>query len=348
MQISKSTRVVLYLAGAVAALAFLHLVKLPGDTYFWREVTDFGHTPLFGLISIILLGLFSTVRKDSDRNLGGMYFSAFVATVIIGAAAELFQIVGPRDADVWDLIRDIAGAAGFLSLFTLIDRRVRKGSGILAIHRRKIAVFGAIVLIIATIPTVIWGAAYFQRNALYPRILVYDSALFGKFLETKNASLEAVPPPPEFDDAVGNSVGKLTFYPGEYCGVELTEPFPNWLHDHNLVFSVYVPRDTSFTLAVRIDDHHHNMEFEDRYTGAFLVNQGVNRITIPVGEIHRAPEDRLTDLEQIAFLMIFVYKPFEPLDIYIDELRLTSTPSRMSETRDGRPSQPEPPPDRRP
>lgn len=348
MQISKSTRVILYLAGALAALAFLHLVKLPGDTYFWREVTDFGHTPLFGVISLIFLGLFSTVSRDSEKKLGRIYISAFLATVIIGAAAELFQIVGPRDADIWDLIRDIAGAAGFLSLFTLVDRRVKKGSGTLTRNRKKLAVFGVIVLIIATIPTVIWGAAYFQRNALYPRVLVYDSALFGKFLETKNASLEAVPPPPEFDGAVGNLVGKLTFYPGEYCGLELTEPFPNWIQDHNLVFSVYVPKDTSFTLAIRIDDRHHNMEFRDRYTGAFMVNQGVNRINIPVGEIQRAPEDRLTDLEQIAFLMIFVYKPVEPFEIYIDELRLTSTPSRMSGIQDGRPSQPEPPPDRRP
>lgn len=317
----------MYCAGIVAILAFLDLARLPGHNHMWREITDFGHTPLFGVLSLIILGFFTLILGDSKTNRVYLYLAAFVTTTILGVITELLQIVGPRDADLWDIVRNIEGAASFLALYVFVDRRVVKGTGILTKFRKHISIAGIIIFILSLVPTILWGATYFKRNALYPRIIVFDSSLFFRFLDTNYARLKAVDPPKEFASAVGEKVGKLTVYPGDYCGFEMEEPFPNWFHAHILEFNVYVPKDTTFSLSIRIDDKEHNLEFTDRYTGAFMLHQGENKISIPVGEIERAPETRHADIRNIDYIFVFVYKPFESFDIYFDEFILKSHPN---------------------
>jgi len=90
--------------------------------------------------------------------------------------------------------------------------------------------------------------------------------------------------------------GLLMFRPGEYPGIIIEEPYPDWSEWEQLTFRVSsaVPRPVS--IVVRIDDIHHNNEYSDRFNRAFTIKPGDNAISIPVADIGAAPKTRKFDL----------------------------------------------------
>jgi hypothetical protein len=146
--------------------------------------------------------------------------------------------------------------------------------------------------------------------------------LEARFLTTRNAELSSVEPPIGFTSAEGDNVGKLVMSPGEYCGFRIAEPYPDWSEFSLLRFDVYYEQDSAIDLAVRIDDIHHNQEYEDRYNGVYRIEQGVNRIAVDLQDVRHAPSGREMDMTAIRYVLFFTYMPSESLTVYIDGIKL--------------------------
>lgn len=310
---------IILLLGAAAIILLICTLQLPGDNFLIGEIQNTAHTVVFGLLSVVLLGLSRLIFAKALVQSYKHYYMSFVVTVFIGAAIEFIQIFGLRDADIWDLVRDMVGAAAFLGFYATVDPRVAPGWT----KRVRIGIrFGSIaVLIAAFVPLALWLGAYLNRNAVFPQLLTFDSVWETKFLTTRNAEIDRVAPPADFTQAVGK-VGRLSMFPGDYCGFRIAEPYPDWTGYDRLSFDVYSHLDTTVTLGVRIDDIHHNQKYEDRYNGAFTVSPGTNRLSIDLRDVRHAPSSREMDMTAILYVLFFTYDPKERLVLYLDRIRL--------------------------
>ncbi|MCK4895104.1 MAG: hypothetical protein KAT07_14100, partial [Calditrichia bacterium] len=60
----------------------------------------------------------------------------------------------------------------------------------------------------------------------------------------------------------------------------------------------------------------------DRFNKRLILQPGWNNIKIAIREIQRGPKDRLLNLEKIYNFGFFVSNLKEPLNIYLDEVKL--------------------------
>ncbi len=318
----RGTLIFLCLTGLVAVYLILSNLKLPDGTFFWSELHNTGHTPLFAIVALCVLGVLSGVFRKKPHAGFSRYLWAFIITVTLGALYEISQIWGPGDADIVDLIRDIGGAFPAL-VFAMV---LHKGPEAYArrikpIWRYALVAIAALVLVVAFAPLILWGAAYYQRDRSYPTIMNFDSPLELKFIQMQDAYLDVVPPPSDWKRASG-AVGKLTLFSGEYPGLEISEPYPDWTAKKFLKFDIYSTQSSPRNLTIRIDDIHHNQEFNDRYNHTITISPGDNAISLPLDDIRKAPASRETDMKAIRNLMIFTGASKDTLIFFMDNIRL--------------------------
>ena len=306
------------LAIAIAALIVaLNTINLPGNTYLVRAIHNAGHFPFFGVLSLLLFALISIFFGDIIRNRLWLYILTLVVSAVIGILHEFSQIIGPRDADVWDLGRDISGAASFLGLRLIYDRKMK--DSLMNRYRRikSLIVFVVLILILINlIPIVAWGGAYVYRDRKFPVICGFESVWENKFLNTQNAEIRQTLPPENWDNSGGGRVGKLTFFKAYYPGLEIEEPYPDWTGYDIFTFKVFMEMDSAVCLTVRIEDSYHNNDYEDRFNRTFIIETGLNKISIPLREIRTAPATRDMDMSeiraiQLSALMLLLLIPVE-------------------------------------
>lgn len=320
MNVSKRVSSILLLVVAGGILLVLCTFQLPGENLLAREIHNTGHTPVFGLLALTLLGLSRLTLENVMQKRYKHYLLAFILTISIGALIEYIQIFGERDADIWDLARDIAGAFAFLGLYATADRRIRHG--LTRGSRLVIRIISISVLAAALTPLALCSGAYIHRNAIFPKMLTFDSVWETRFLTTRNAELSRVPAPDGFNQGERQGVGELRMFPDTYCGFRITEPCPDWSGFGYLCFDVWSELDSAITLMVRIDDIHHNQEYEDRYNGSFRITPGLNHISVDLQEVRHAPTSREMDMTAIEYIYFFTYEPKQPLTLYIDNVEL--------------------------
>jgi len=281
------------------------------------------HFPFFGVLSLLLLGLSSLFLGKIIRDRLRHYFIAFVITIAIGGLHEYSQIMGPRDADIWDLARDAAGAITFLGLYMIYDRRM---IAFWAKWDRKIKFlfYAAALLMTLSIlmPSALWGGAYLYRDHNFPTICDFESVWGYKFLKTQDAELEKISTPYIAEGVAGNNVGRLTFLIAKYPGLAIEEPYPDWSGYKLLNFTVFSELDSTVKISIRIEDSLHDDDYNDRFNRTFSIDPGLNKVSIPLDEIREAPLSRDMDMTDIRAIHLFAYKPDDEFAMYLDDFRL--------------------------
>lgn len=318
----RNISIILLIFAIFGIILTLYKLKLPDDTYLWREIHNTGHTPLFGILSLLILGLSLLILGNRILKRHLHYLIALIVTVLIGIITELIQIYGSGDADVSDLVRDIIGVISFLGFFMVYDRKMivfwRKCS-----KKRILTLIGAfLLLVLSLIPVSLWAWVYHQRNQAFPQILGFESHWERKFIRTQHSKLTATYPPPGWQNPVSHHVGQLTLSTDTYPGFSIEEPFPNWTGYELLSFTVYSELDTTVNLTIRIEDFHHNSLYEDRFNYAVSIDPGMNRILIPLEKVREAPASREMDMAAIRAICLFTVRPGEDFTLYIDDLQL--------------------------
>jgi len=317
-----------------ALLLFLFFYHLP-DTAWGAALQDWGHVPLFGAISVVLLGLLRAACFPSTRRRGRAHLAAFAATVALGALTELVQRYHPeRTASFGDLARDALGASSVLALAASFDRGLR-GEGWWRSGARRWAVRAVVLAALAAVsaPLVGLARAYAERDRAFPQLLSFESEWEQRFLTLQTAELVSVAPPPGYPKApAGERVGRLTLSPEAdqaaeltgYSGFFIDEPYPDWRGFQALCFSVFSESPEPIALWLHVEDEAHQNDNTpgDSFNYDFVVKRGLNEIRIPLASIESAPHTRHIDMARIRIVHLFVFRPATRLRVYLDDWRL--------------------------
>jgi len=316
-------RAILLVLLAVALLAFLQFFRSPGVNLLWLSFMDAGHVPLFGVFALVMLGLVRVFTRNRKVHPLLPYAWAFVLTGAVSALTEVLQYFTPRDADVVDLARSVAGAAVFLLVILLFDRSAlpvdprRRG-------RVRLGILAAIaVLLAASLASVTRLArAYVERARAFPRICEFQSSWEKEFYDAKGADLTVTSMPVRWRTVEGNRVARVSFRPGKYPGFHIHEMCSDWRGYDRFCLDVYSESAAPRELILRLHDQWHDEGYEDRFNREVTIRPGKNSICIPLAEIRTAPEGRAMDLSHMEGFALFADHPDTAFTIYLDAIRL--------------------------
>lgn len=315
------------MAGVVLALVPLLAFGGLWGTLMGRTVQDLGHVPLFGWVATLLVWI-------AQRRLGArigpyaQYLGAFAVALGLGLATELIQMIGPRDADPWDLFRNGVGAACALVLCMTFDRRF-DGTRLRGKWGR--AVFRGIVvvaLISSAAPLIDVAAAYRDRSRRMPVLYDFSSRSQARFMHARRASWQFTTAPVSWADARSRLVAHVRF--GDYVGSALifNEPFPDWTGQDTLVFEIFHPGEARIKVGIRVDDQHEHIRGRDRFGQHVFLDPGFNRIRVPLDAVLHGPADRLFDLKKVKRMVLFPVEPVGDYELYLGSIALTTESSK--------------------
>jgi hypothetical protein len=314
--------IVTVIFGAILILVLvLQVVALPEQTRLWKEFLNAGHVLLFGVVSILALWASMELFRSRLRERYQHYLLALAVTVAIGAASEILQIWAPRDANLADFARNVAGAACFLGFYSTHDPRlIAQWKN--KVTRKVVMAASITTLLAAFVPLFSWTAAYTHRVYAFPEIVSFGSYWSRLFLEAQDADLTIADPPQDWTAVHSDRVGRLTLKLARYPGLWVQEPYPDWSSYSVLRIDIYSEMRSPVQLVLRIHDWQHNNAYADRFNYPLTVLPGANAFKIPMETIRNAPARRELDMHHIAALALFALNPKEAYTIDIDGLWL--------------------------
>jgi VanZ family protein len=304
-------RAAILLAGLGLALLSLLLIlgsdeALPSRAF--RAFWNLGHVGYFALIAGLLLQWPGLRRQAPWRQ----WLLVLLATLLIGGTIEILQIGTRRSADWMDLLRDFAGS----------------------------------LLVLAFHPGLQGGRALLRKGLrlLVLALLLWEALPFGRALVNTVATRQQFPvladfsTPFELDrwsggadrrivEAEGRRLLELTLRPGAYSGVSLQDFPADWSGYGSLVIELEQPSPEPLRLTLRIHDRLHETgphayDYSDRFNRSFVLEQGRQRLRIPLQQIRKAPSRRLMDLRALMDLSMFAMDLPRPRKLRILTIRL--------------------------
>ena len=312
-------------AVVIGALSFLEFAPPPGRGELLHVLYDAGHAMLFGLVALAALVALPGKPGDAPAKRRATYWTAFAIAAVLGAASEMVQFFGPRDADLFDLVRDVVGAAAFLLFAATFEDGVVGWSGRPHVPIAAVARIAAVfLLLLAFVPLAATATAYGFRNAAFPHLMDFESYWESRFLVTRHANITLAFLPEPWNEDTNRLVGMVTFLPGGFSSLTLREPVTDWSAYRTLRFEVFSTLDHEVDLTVRIDDEiaTERQTHGERYQGELTIRPGLNEIEIPLEEIRGGPRERSLDLSRIQNVIVFDKFEGEPYTLYLDSFRL--------------------------
>ncbi|MFH1701747.1 MAG: VanZ family protein [Candidatus Zixiibacteriota bacterium] len=298
-------------------------IKPPGKSFLLQSISNTAHIPAFGFLALSLLGLSRHILHQKLKNPFHHYAIAFGISSLLGILTEYIQMFGPRDADIWDVVRNEAGIIIFLGFCLWRDTKpVSLFSATIKNLRKALFVLLSLMVVLSLAPIALWGGAYLYRNNSFPVICEFDSSLEEVFWEIDQAKISRVSGPEEWGKVDGDKVCQVKFIPDQYSGFGILEPVRDWSFYNYLEFEIFSPLDSISRIAIRIEDYRHDSNYSDRFNRLIEINPGHNAIVIPLSEIQNGPQDRKLDMNSIAAIVFFAVRPAQPFTLYFDNIRL--------------------------
>ena len=298
--------------GSVVVIALLAAMvvftSLPKSTEFMLVLHKTGHPLVFGVTALLVLRLLMKFSGIASRPLWIAYLSAFAITVLLGAMTEIAQLFTHRNARVADVVSDAIGAVACLAGHAAIRGRrqpaIARGA---RIALWSIAVTAALV---AMAPLMWCIAAYAVRAANFPVILHNTSRLDLYFVSKESGNISAVPMPAQWLQRNDSPAIRVAIDQGQYPGLHVTEPYPQWNTYRTLAIDITHPGDAKLTIVVRVHDRKHNDEYNDRFNREITIAAKTRTVfRVPLNDIQRGPKRRMLDMDAIADLNIFALGP---------------------------------------
>ena len=114
---------------------------------------------------------------------------------------------------------------------------------------------------------------------------------------------------------------KMELYPSDYPGLTPMLKENDWSGYNKLCLDIYNPQD-KLLISFRIDDQKASPAYEDRYNKSFILESGMNRMSIPIDTLATSGTNRNLNLKKIHRLLIFVTNPKKKVVLYMDHIRL--------------------------
>lgn len=304
-------------------MAFGHLTDIPVESRLTAELSNVGHVFIMGLFALVCLALAGNLLKHSLPKRSYHYLAAFVLTVVVGILWEAAQIVFPRNADIYDLLRDAIGAVTFLAFYTRFDPSLSEARKRWGFKTRTIMLVGPPLIVIVTmLPAVAWASAFYYRNHQVPLLATFDSSWETLFWTTANATLEMTPAPDDWSQSDGTMVGRLICQPTPRSGFAINHVYPDWSNYDFLQLQLYFDHSAPGLFYVQVEDAEFQGTVADRYTFQSEISPGHNLIEVPLDSAGQLPSGRPLDLGQIKIVYFFTADTTRTYQIYIDNIRL--------------------------
>lgn len=290
------------LLAACTLLLIVVFAPLPRSTVVGiRMLHDFAHAPIFGSIALLLLYDIRSVSRLNRLDPGWQYLIALVGTVLFGGLTELAQIPVGRDASWFDVRSDLLGGTAFLSLFAVIDPRMRgRANRVLAVA------IGVGLLVFHSWPIASAAVAYERRAVSFPVLADFTHRMDLFFVLPQHSELEHVPMGQAWAASPGERTLQVNFGTRDWPGLNLREPAPDWRGYETLVVDVTNPTELPLTLVVRVHDVHHNYQHGDRFNRDFQIAPRTRSVLrMPMAKIESAPTGRRMDMKHIAGVILF-------------------------------------------
>ncbi len=114
----------------------------------------------------------------------------------------------------------------------------------------------------------------------------------------------------------------MRFDPGEYSGVDVTEPESDWSAFRELHFQVFSDNAADIIFTLKIYDERHNQNYNDRFNQRLIIRPGLNEIRVDLIQVRDAPVDRRLDLANISGVQLFLVNVESPLFLGLSDLLL--------------------------
>lgn len=309
----------IFLVLLILAVTF---IDLPGNTKFVQELQNTGHTFVFGVAALFSLKLLRSTKGFNSRSVWRQYLIVFWLCLFSGIIVELLQLAIHRDADMIDVVRDIAGIVAFLGFYSLVDRTITARFKENKATVLSGALIGLIALSLALFPISRLTYVYYQRYQAYPIIMDFNSGWFNDFVSTQDAKLVVVAAPDDWIQESGKSVAAITLQPTQYPGFHIDEPASDWAGYSYLNFKIFSTNPNEATLVIRIHDRPHNQQFNDRFNRRIKIRHGENVFRVDLKSVQNAPTQREMNMKVIAGVELFAVEPREPLKFYLSNIWL--------------------------
>jgi hypothetical protein len=270
---------------------------LPGRWLFVGELQNSAHVPAFGTVAALLLLSFRRLSIASRWSSLTRYVIAVSVATAIGAVIELVQGALHRDMSLEDVFHDVLGAligVGLMQTFKWepASNRLRKSSALLA----------CAALLTATFPVAWSAASYIRRDREFPILLQFTSPLDRYFLYDCAAKREFSKIEPFANEPA--LVVKLDGSCRKQIG--LAEPRSDWRGYKTLRVEMENRTESRVDLTIRVEDVHHNQEYNDRFNRSFEFHSGERKVlNIPLADIESSPATRKMDMREIYWINIF-------------------------------------------
>jgi hypothetical protein len=312
------------LLGIAALLAPLVWFALSALTVRGRELVNFTHAPMFAVTSLLLLHVSDLFAGTKIRSRWIHYALAAAVASAVAVATEVAQYFGDRDADVWDLARNLAGVVIGLVWFATADRRLVEERPILAQPRaRRLMRAGALLVLVGALaPVGMMAWAYHERAQALPLLRGFDARWERTFFDGIYAVIETAPPPPGWSGEEGDDlVGQVTFSAVSWPSVAFEECYPDWTAHDFLLLDLYSDSPGEHRLWIIVEDVGY-AALNDRFNYRFVLPPGATTVRIPLADVRSGPEHRDLDLARVRNVRLVAEQPREAFTIWVDDLRL--------------------------
>ncbi len=296
----------------VLALLCLLLLFLGGPGYdaprSYRIGWDLGHLFCFGLWSYLYL------RWRPCQGFFRQLAAVVLLALVVGGATELLQLWVGREASWEDLAKDLLGCLVAV-VFTAPSRFE-------LLHWQRLFCQAVVA------GWLLWSVLPFGRVVADELIAAQQFPLLSGFETPFEAS--------RWSGNSGRKIERSTVFSGtaalrlrlntdRYSGAYQYYSLGDWSNYQFLQLQAYNPDPEPLQIHLRIHDQDHRKHqnaYRDRFSARFNLQQGWNRLEVPLDKVVNAPKGRQMDLRRVAGLGLFVAKLAQPRTIYIDEVRL--------------------------
>ncbi|MFT6372846.1 MAG: VanZ family protein [Gammaproteobacteria bacterium] len=280
-------------------------------TRSFKMAWNLGHIVFFSITILLLLRHASFLQQATQAK---QFYWVVGICLVAGVLIESIQFFIGRHADWQDIFRNILGGLTALTFFP------RPKSSTAQLLGLKFKVIITVLLCIQLLPLTMTLVDEYRAKSNFPMLADFENTLeLSRWTSGGQMTLD------KEITTHGNFSARIELTTDLYSGTSLKFLPSNWKNFKRLMFSVYVPNNSSLSITTRIHDQLHGQSsylYNDRFQQRTDLKTGWNHITINLADIIHAPKTRLMDIESIANIGFFASKLKQSRVIYLDHLRL--------------------------
>lgn len=283
----------------------------------YKRIWDQGHIVLYTLLTVILLRRWDFLKRQTPMV---QFLVLVIITLFTGIFLEFIQQKFSRFSEFGDVWRDFLGClAGWAFFSSNTKHRVRQ-------------IFTIRLLVILLILVELFAPFTAVVDEVWSRYQFPVLSRFETPFETERWESKEVKTRTTDLAFEGKHSLRVSLSTEQYSGVFLKYFPQNWEGWDSLFFAVYNPLSSSLNLTCRIHDAQHVVNgqlYEDRFNRRLILHPGWNQLKVSLEDVRTAPRNRLMQLNKIASFGIFVVQLSSPIDIFIDDIRLVRSTSKL-------------------